>query len=188
METVSTGLHVRSFLLALLVGGVAAVALLIWWDVIRPARITLAPAPEASIVVMIDGAVATPGLVELPPGARLQQAIDAAGGLADHAVVTGLNLAARIGDGEHITIPGHLPVTAPDGSPVPTPDVSLININTAAVEELDQLPGIGPVLAQRIVDFREFHGPFASVDQLVEVSGISTAMVEELRPLVTVGG
>jgi competence protein ComEA len=175
-------------LAASLVGGLvgAAVFLLLEWS--SPATIEIAPLTPGDIVVEVRGEVADPGLKTLPVGARLAEAIESAGGLLPDADVSRLNLAARLGDGEIITIPAHVPTPPPGGSPVVAADPGLVNINTASVVELQELPGIGPVIAQRIVDFREFYGPFTSVDQLDEVNGISLDMVEELTPLVTVGG
>ncbi len=182
------GARVVTILLAVLAGGLVAVVTFYLLEWASPTPIEIGPVTPSEIVVQIDGAVATPGLVTLPVGARLTDAIAAAGGLDASADVTRLNLAARLGDGDHITIPMHQPAPAA-GSPVSAVEQDgLLNINTATVAELEQLPGIGPVIAQRIVDFREFYGPFTSVDQLDEVTGISADMVDALSPLVTVGG
>jgi competence protein ComEA len=178
---------VVTILLAALAGGVVGVATFLVFEWATPATIELAPVTPGSIVVQIDGAVATPGLVTLPVGSRLADGIDAAGGLAANADVTRLNMAARLGDGDQVNIPTLQPTSA-SGSPEAVSDSDgLVNINTATVDQLVQLPGIGPVIAQRIIDFREFYGPFTSIDQLDEVSGISPDMVDDLRPLVTVG-
>jgi competence protein ComEA len=184
----SLGQWFRIVLAAAIAGGAVAIAVLLWLDQASGDQVTIEPMPIAVITVLIDGEVVNPGLVELNAGTRLVQVIAAAGGLTDAADVTGLNLAARVGDGEHITIPGkQSPETAP-GSPAASSVSPLLNINTASAVELEQLPGIGPAIALRIVEYREFYGPFTSVDQLDEVTGISPAMVEQLRPLVTVGG
>ncbi len=182
-----------------------ALTLVIAWDRYAPTSITIEPGPYPTIVVEIEGAVATPGVVYLPGGARLADAVSAAGGLLANADLPRLNLAGRVTDGESITIP-----TQPGSSitmnatPGATPAneagaTGLLNINTATVTELDQLPGIGPAIARRIIDFREFYGPFTSIDQLAEVNGISSAdqlaevngissaMVDNLRHLVTIG-
>lgn len=143
---------------------------------------------DTPVVVYIDGAVATPGLVTLPPDARLASAIDAAGGSLPDARFDDLNLAARLTDGEHITIPSVSPTAAAPGvaESVATPSDGRININSATSTELESLPEIGPVLASRIVAYREENGPFDSVDQLDEIEGISPSLVETLRPLITV--
>lgn len=182
----------RTFLLAALVGGVVALSAFVLMERWLPGEVTIAPGVEGTITVVIEGAVNQPGLHDLPSGARLNDAIAAAGGLQDHADTTSLNLAGRVGDGERITIPSRTasPTAAPGatpGDPSAMPDAGLININTAGVAELDQLPGVGPVIAQRIIDFREFYGPFTSIEQLAEVEGISDSMLERLRPLVTLG-
>lgn len=100
-------------------------------------------------------------------------------------------MAGRLADGDLVTIPVRSQPST-DGSSQASPDPAsqdgLININTASLGELDQLPGIGPTIAQRIIDFREFNGPYTSIDQLAEVTGISETMVDELRDLVTIGG
>ncbi len=187
---------IKVALLAAVTGGVVAVLAFFLIERLLPGEVTIGPGAGGQIVVEIDGAVATPGVVTLPAGSRLIDAIDGAGGLLDDADTTSLNLAGRIGDGERITIPSVAPPgESQDLSPGATPAASspldtagLININTAGVSELDQLPGIGPVIAQRIVDFREFYGPFESVDQLVQVEGVSQNMVEQFRHLVTTGG
>ena len=172
---------------------VAAISVVLVYDQLFPTSITISPAPESPIIVSIEGAVATPGVVTMPAGARLSDAVSAAGGLQDSADLTNLNMAGRVTDGETITIPflasEATQVPGAEASPVTPPDTSgLLNINIATGAQLDTLPGIGPVIAQRIVEFREFYGPFTSIDQLAQVTGISPNMVERLRPMVTIGG
>lgn len=165
--------------------------------------IVLTPArSDATIAVHIAGAVATPGLVLVPSGARLADVLAAAGGLRTDADVGGLNVAARVADAQRIIIPAisALPATPPispssvaqaAGAPSPRSSSSSggrINLNTADAALLETLPGIGPVLAQRIIDHREQMGPFESVDDLEAINGISARLVDELRPLVTVDG
>ncbi len=185
----TSGAWIRVIFWSALVGGTIAVLTYLLLDWAGPGRVVVESASPPPIMVLIDGAVATPGPVELPVGSRLLDVINAAGGLTELADTTRLNLAARIGDGEHISIPAFVPPepVAPGATPMASSG-NLIDINSATVFELQQLPGIGPAIAQRIVDFREFYGPFTSIDQLAEVTGISTAMVEELRSLVTAGG
>jgi competence protein ComEA len=187
---------IKVVLLAAVTGGVVAVVAFFLMERLLPGEVTIGPGSAGEIVVTIDGAVATPGVITLPAGSRLIDAVEGAGGLLDTADTTTLNLAGRIGDGEQITIPSTSePGEDQEPEPGATPDngssidsAGLIDINTAGVSELDQLPGVGPTIAQRIIDFREFYGPFESVDQLVEVEGISQTMVDEFRHLVTTGG
>ncbi len=182
----------KVILLAALVGGVVAVSGFLLLEWLQPGEITIGPGDPGTIVVFIEGEVEKPGEYELAAGARLNDLVAEAGGFNPEANTTGLNMAGRLADGDHVVVPKVAPQPALDVGPgtpsAPATDLGLININTASVGELVQLPGIGPVLAQRIIDFREFNGPFTSIDQLDEVTGISEAMVDELRPLVTLGG
>ncbi|MDQ3442595.1 MAG: ComEA family DNA-binding protein [Chloroflexota bacterium] len=181
---------IRVVLWSGLTGGLVAISTILLMDWMMPGAVSIAPASPGQIVVVVDGAVATPGVVHLAAGSRLNAAIDSAGGLAANADTTGLNLAARIGDGEQITIPSRVERATPEDGTVGSrfdPAGILIDINTAAISELDQLPGVGPAIAQRIVDYRTSNGPFDSIEELDEIEGISLEMVEELRPLVTLG-
>lgn len=156
-----------------------------------------APAPSSAsaspspIVVAVVGMVHNPGLVTLPDGARVSDAIAAAGGALPEADLSTINIARKVADGEQIAVgvPGAAPV--PDGAgPGPAngagPGPALVNLNSAGVAELDALPGIGPVIAQRIVDFRQESGPFTSIDQLAEVSGIGPSILAKVKDQVTV--
>jgi competence protein ComEA len=139
----------------------------------------------AEVVVSVGGKVNRPGLVRLPAGSRVDDALRAAGGATDAAAVGLLNLARKLVDGEQVLVG----VDPPPGQPVagaPPAAGGLLDLNAATVADLDALPGIGPVLAQRIVDWREANGPFASVDQLREVTGIGEAKYQDLRAKVTV--
>lgn len=165
---------------------------------------TVVSPPEArDITVAVTGAIATPGTVTVPGTSRLQHVIEAAGGLTIRADVTSLNMAARVGDGEHIVIPelpdrderlaGEEPAITREETPPVTKASSpgteaLLDLNTASQSELEALPGVGPVLAERIVAYRAEQGPFSSIEELEEVEGISTRTIEALRPLVTIGG
>lgn len=196
---------VRAFVIAALFAAVLTLVAIVWWDSTRAVTVVVTGNPDATVVVQVMGAVASPGVVSLPAGSRLEQAITAAGGLSSDADVSQLYLAARIGDGDRISVPRKTRVTSsspaeggevvPNGSdpeqsetPGAAATTSLVNINTATSAQLVALPGIGVILANRIVAYRDAHGPFSSVDQLDEVDGISTSLVEKLRQLVTVDG
>jgi competence protein ComEA len=157
------------------------------------------PAADAPVVVSVVGLVGEPGLVTLDPGARVADALAAAGGPLDGADLLDLNMARRLADGEQIVVgiapvPGE-PVTmgssispgpgAPPGAP-PTPgDAAMpegsVDLNSATEEQLDALPGIGPVTAAAIVAWRDANGRFSSVDQLGDVDGIGPARLDKLR-------
>ena len=157
---------------------------------------------SGSVVVHVTGAVSRPGVVTLPPGSRVTDAINAVGGASAEADTQQLNLARVLTDGEQIRVPriGEVlpdPAPQPGGATAPgartAPGKSgdggasgTVNINTASASELEKLPGIGPALAQRIVEYRDSHGPFASVDSLTDVPGIGKAKLEGLREQATV--
>ncbi|MFD4292600.1 helix-hairpin-helix domain-containing protein [Rhodococcus sp. NPDC058505] len=160
---------------------------------------TGAPAPTTEIVVSVVGLVHNSGLVHLPEGARVADALTAAGGARDGADLLGLNLAQRLADGEQILVglappPGAAPVAgsatvgagagagagaAVGGAAAP------VNLNTATEQQLDELPGVGPVTAAAIISWRTTNGRFTDVEQLGEVDGIGPARLEKLRELVT---
>jgi competence protein ComEA len=144
------------------------------------------------VVVSVVGRVVRPGLVRLPEGTRVADALAAAGGALPHTDVMALNLARRLSDGEQLLVgvappPGQpaLPVGGAAASTGSGPPPAL-DLNTATLEQLDGLPGVGEVTAQRILDWRAAHGRFSSVDQLREVSGIGQARFTKLRNLVRV--
>jgi competence protein ComEA len=144
-----------------------------------------APAPSGTVVVSVVGLVASPGLVTLPAGARVADALAAAGGLLPEADPATVNAAAVLTDGQQIAV--GVPGVAPSSDAAAgAPAGGLLDLNTATAADLDALPGIGPVLAQRIVDHRAEHGPFTSVDQLDDVSGIGPAIFAELAERVRV--
>jgi competence protein ComEA len=149
-----------------------------------------APAsPAAPVIVDVAGWVRTPGVYEFSSGDRIVDAIARAGGARHGADLAALNLAAPLVDGTQILVPreGEAPPAGGVGA-VTTGGAAggLVNINTASATELEALPGIGEVLAATIVAYRDEHGPFASVDQLEDVSGIGPSTLEELRDLVTI--
>lgn len=151
-----------------------------------------APASQgiaAEIVVAVTGKVRRPGLVRLPPGARVADAVEAAGGVLPGTDLALLNLARKVSDGELIAVgvPGAAPPAAGSGEPAAGPEaLGTVNLNTATLAQLDTLPGVGPVLAQRIVDYRTSHGGFKSVTELRQVDGIGDARFEQLKDLVAV--
>lgn len=146
------------------------------------------PTPQPVVQVHISGAVAKPGRYILPLGARVEDALVAAGGALEGADLERLNLARPLADAEKVTVPLAVQRGLPPGDEVPTASQSspLLDLNRADTTALEALPGIGPVLAQRIVEFRMRHGPFTQVDDLLKVQGIGPKTLERLRPLVTV--
>ena len=144
------------------------------------------PSPEVIVLVDVAGWVRHPGVYEFSEGARVIDAIDAAGGVRTGALLEALNLAAPLADGTQILVPreGQEGVAPPvTGGAVAG---GLINVNTATATELEELPGVGEVIGQAIIDYRTENGPFTSVDQLLDVSGIGDATLENIRDLVTV--
>lgn len=164
--------------------------------------------PAQPVVVSVVGLVRTPGLVTLAPGARIDDALKAAGGPLDGADTIGLNMARQVGDGEQIVVgiapaegqpaalgssvrsgSGAAARPAAPGKPAPTTSAKpgeAVDLNTATVQQLDALPGVGPVTAAAIVAWRDANGKFSSVDQLAEVDGIGPARLDKLRRLVRV--
>lgn len=170
-------------------GVVAAItgALVVWAP--RPTPAVIAAPPVASeesrfpsdvstalVSVHVAGAVARPGVYELAAGSRVTDAIAAAGGAVDGAQLDSINLARRVADGEQVRVPTH----DDSGASVGLSADGRININTAQAAQLDDLPGVGPVLADRIVAYRDQHGPFASVAALEAVTGLGPAIVAGL--------
>ena len=161
-----------------------------------------APTPDGSVasspaevVVDVAGKVRHPGLHRLPPGSRVDDAVRAAGGALPGVNLNSLNLAAKVVDGQQIAVgvppaPGAGGAAAGSGAGAsgggsPGGNVGPVDLNTATPEQLEALPGVGPVLAQNILDWRAAHGRFNSVDQLTDVTGIGPAKFATLRPLVT---
>lgn len=151
-------------------------------------------ATPAVVVVHVVGAVAHPGVYSLPAGSRLAQAVEAAGGLTTEADAAAINLADYARDGQQV----YVPIQGASPPPSPTSDSQaitrssgavagadgLVNLNTATLAELDALPGIGPVYAQRILDYRQAHGPFTNPAQVMDVKGIGPATYARLQDLI----
>jgi competence protein ComEA len=139
---------------------------------------------HAAFEVHIVGWVASPGVVSVPPGSLVVDAVMAAGGLRPGASVEGVNLAAPLTAGQQIVVPG--PTSAATGHAPPDGPGGKISLNRATQAELETLPGVGPVLAARIVAHRDMHGPFATVEDLLSVSGIGESKLASIRDLVSV--
>ncbi len=183
-------------LLGLFTGMIATAVLFLVTSPPRGTSLELLPAPSpAPIVVQVDGAVVNPGVYSLPRGSRVQQAVRAAGGFAITANQSAVNLAAPLNDGARLTVPGEGTLIAPLQQPTGEPgdkkeknpaSTSPVNLNTATLEELQTLPGIGPTRAQQILDYRQANGAFKTIDELQNVSGIGPATFDKLKPFITV--
>jgi competence protein ComEA len=155
--------------------------------VVEPDAVTTTSAPSGPVVVHVAGAVQAPGVQRLPAGARVIDAVDAAGGLLPDADAGRINLAAELADGTQVYVPavGEVPPAAATGGG--GEDASgPIDLNIADSTALETLPGVGPATAAAIIDHRERNGPFVSVDGLLEVRGIGEAKLAQLRDLVRV--
>ena len=183
----------------LLVGGVVALILLILagrWLLGAGASQPLAVPPPVvpsttsvaakAVVVDVVGAVRRPGLYRLSEGARVADALARAGGATSKAQLELVNLAAPLADGEQVVVPrrGAAAPTAGGGGAAAGVAAGPVHLNTATLEQLDSLPGVGPVTAQKILDYRQEHGAFGSVDELDGIPGIGPARLEQLRDLV----
>lgn len=135
----------------------------------------------SDLVVDVAGAVRRPGVYRLPAGARVVDAVERAGGPAGGAVLEAINRAARLVDGQQVVVPEQIPGATAASAAAGGSEDGPISLGGATVEQLDTIDGIGPVTAEKIVEFRDQHGGLASVDQLDEVSGIGPATMESLR-------
>jgi competence protein ComEA len=158
---------------------------------VTPVRAPAKPAAAAAKLLVIDvaGAVRRPGLYRLRSGSRIDDAIAAAGGATGKAQLDTVNLAAPVADGEQVVVPG--PGASTGGAAAATPPAAAgsspsapVDLNSATLEQLEALPGIGPVTAQKILDYRQQHGAFHSVDELQGVPGIGPAHMAQLKGLV----
>ena len=147
-----------------------------------PGRSTASPAPAGPTVVVVDvvGAVRRPGVYRLPEGARVQDAVRRARPTG-RANLQGLNLAERLADGEQVVVPGPGTATAATAAAAPGSPQAPVHLNSASLEQLETLDGIGPSLAQRIIDYRTQHGGFRSLDELDQVSGFGPARMAALH-------
>lgn len=169
---------------------ILALAVTVGWGILRGVSTPSTPVPVqdaapivTGVFVHVSGAVAAPGLYRLRDGARVVDAVAAAGGFAKHADEDAVNLARPVSDGEQLVVP--VEGRAPAAEDAPAGD-GRVNLNTATAAELDTLPRIGAAMAQRILDWRDANGRFTSVEDLLAVAGIGDKMLEGLRPLVTV--
>ena len=140
---------------------------------------------QPRVVVHVVGAVRRPGLYRLQHGRRVADAVARAGGATRRADLSLVNLAAPLADGTQIVVPGRVAAARAAGDAAAATTSGPVHLNSATLEQLDALPGIGPATAQKIVDYRQEHGAFASVDELDAVPGIGPARLEQLRELVT---
>lgn len=143
-------------------------------------------APTKKLLVHVVGAVRKPGLYRLDDGSRINDAIRAAGGPRPKAGLELINLAAPVADGQQVIVPvrGRAAQAAPGAPVAGSAPGQKVHLNTATLEQLDSLPGVGPVTAQKILDYRNEHGAFKSVDELDAVSGIGPARLAELKKVV----
>ncbi len=139
------------------------------------------------IEVWVGGAVAQPGLYQLDRGSRVADAIEEAGGILPEAYTETIGMAARLEDADQIIVPSiQAEVSSPSNVPQSNQQETSVNVNTATQAQLEALPHIGPVLASRIIEYRQQNGPFQSVQELVNISGISDRIVEDLGNQITV--
>ncbi|MEV7965157.1 ComEA family DNA-binding protein [Sphaerisporangium sp. NPDC088356] len=146
------------------------------------------PSPTAQVIIQVAGKVRKPGVITLPSGSRVADAVTAAGGVRPGATAGGLNLARKLTDGEQIIVGAP---SRPGAAPVPPSDPTFgvdapLDLNAATPSQLETLPGVGEVLAGRIVEFRQAHSGFRSIDQLREVTGIGDRKFADLRDKVRV--
>lgn len=154
---------------------------------IIPPEPTITPSPPGTISVYVTGEVAQEGIVSIPHGSRVEEALAAAGGTTENADLTRVNLAAILHDGDQVHVFALPAADTPQGEPslATPPGGAVVYINTATLEELQTLPGIGPGTAQAIIDYREANGPFRNMDDLDQVPGIGPATLANLEGLIS---
>jgi competence protein ComEA len=176
----------------LLGGLILAVALVLGVRHVVSARTPSAPAVAAEVtplraesapklVVHVVGAVRRPGLYRLPDRSRIADAVARAGGATRRADLSAVNLAAPIADGVQVVVPLRSAAAGGGEGQAPAAAQGPVHLNTATLEQLDALPGVGPVTAQKILDYRQQHGAFSSIDELDAIPGIGPARLEQLR-------
>jgi len=185
---------------ALVVGVSLGVMVMILLGRSRPAAIYITPPPTSeylsptdppsTVRVYISGEVRQPDVYELPAGAIIRDVVDAAGGFTEEAGRDLVNLAQPVSDGMHIHVPAEGSVVVPavrSATGLPTGEVAgIVNINTASLEELDGLPGVGPDTAQKIINYRLENGPFLTIEDIINVSGIGPAKFEAMKAFISV--
>jgi competence protein ComEA len=193
MATFPLGVHGRRVLAAAIL---ALVVVVVAWRHAAagsPAPLRVAPVVPARasptvaarrLVVDVVGAVRRPGLVRLPEGSRVADAIARAGGLRRGAERAGVNFAAPVSDGQQVLVPERGTVAAGAGGSAGSASAGPVSLSSATAEQLDALPGVGPVTAEKIVAYRQQHGAFRSVDELDAISGIGPSRIADLRGLV----
>lgn len=208
--------NLLSYLLTLFVGIIVGAGGVTLTGRVQPAQIVIQPpAPTAQpdptatpgpLRVFVNGAVASPAVYELAPDGIVQQAIEQAGGFTEEADTAVVNLALPLQDGMQIYVPTvdetaeqpQAVINSPAvrtagieldvaGETAVATDSEIVNINTADVAQLDTLPGIGPSTAEKIVEYRDSNGPFATIDEIMSVSGIGPAKFEQIESFITVG-
>lgn len=194
-------LGVGAAIALVLVVAAVAVGIAVWRGAASPVQLVEAtgaetPTPGVTVAagelyVHVYGAVRAPGLYVLPAGARVVDAVAAAGGAAEDAALEGVNLARPLSDGEQLAVPSRDELAQPPSAgtapstAAPPGEAGTVNINTADAAALETLPRVGPALAERIIAWRDENGPFASVDDLLAVEGIGPKVLEALRDRVT---
>lgn len=190
----------RGYAIGLILLAIALIAAVVYLFLHEPPTTTvqiLPPLPTATdlptetpapLEVYVTGAVQNPeARLSLPPGSRVEDAIEGAGGATEDADLSAVNLAQALRDGDLVHVPSTLEESAEAPAAVPTSNQPVvINLNTATLEELDALPGIGETTANAILAYRDENGPFQSVEDLLNVEGIGERTLERLRPLITV--
>ncbi len=178
-------------LIAGVIACVVLVSLVLWArrapaQIAPPARAVATPVPSATALVLVHvaGHVRRPGLYEFPQGARIADAIETAGGARSGADLDAINLAELLADGVQVVVPKK-GVQAAAPAPTAEPSVALVHINSADQAALETIPGVGPVTATAIVQYRDEIGSFTSIDELIDVDGIGPATLEAIRPYVT---